>query len=458
LWLAILFFGPVLVGGETTTISVRVETRTGGSVSGLVVDHNDHGLVIVSEKVPYVFAWRELTGGSAYQAKKQLLELEKGGAAKLGGLDHFALGQLALLVDRADIAATEFRLATDRKGSLRKRVDQAWKDYNASMHAKRAPVENSAASDSVDIAADKNTTSRETSERDGKLTAIPPSDVRAKVRESYLTFGEKVRETLGKDIQLLETDHFLIWTDWRKPDHAELINLCETMYRSVCSQFNLDPTESIFLSKCPIFCFQKKARFRQFAQKFDGYSGKDSVGYTRSLEKSGHVHVAIYRQGNSALDRDRFASTLVHEGTHAVIHRLFSSRLIPHWVNEGYAELVAQRVLGDRCVAGGNASLLALQYVRYDWPIGSLLESSGPISVHQYPTAHSVVAYMEGTDAEKFGAFVAGLKAGAPLATALERAYDGLTLEGLEIGWRAWVRAGETERSEPRSAGETADN
>jgi len=291
---------------------------------------------------------------------------------------------LALSVERVDIAAAEFRLATDRIGSLRKRVDQAWKDYNDSTRARRAPAEKSNTGDGSDIAAAKGATSPEETDRDEKLAAIPASDVRAKVYESYLTFGEKVRETLGKDIQLLETDHFLIWTDWRKPDHAELIDLCETMYRSVCKQFNIDPTEPIFLSKCPIFCFQKKARFRKFAQQFDGYGAKDSVGYTRSLEESGHVHVAIFRQGDSPLDRDRFASTLVHEGTHAVIHRLFSSRLIPHWVNEGYAELIAQRVLGDRCVAGGNASLLALQYVRYDWPLGGLLASSGPISVHQY--------------------------------------------------------------------------
>lgn len=437
--------------GATETVSVKIETRTGGSLDGLVVDHNDHGLVVVSEQTPYVFAWRELTGGSAYEAKKQLFALRKGGAAKLSGFDHLALGQFALSVERADIAGNEFELAMKRKRSLQKHVEQAWKDYNASQTREEAKTE--------DVAAGGRAIA------DGRLAPIPGDAIRSKVYESYLVFGEKVRDVLGKDIELVETDHFMIWTDWRKRDRAELMSLCEEMYRSVCGQFNLDPTESIFLSKCPVFCFQKKARFRKFAQQFDGHGAKDSVGYTRSIEKSGHVHVAIVRQGESPLDRDRFAGTLVHEGTHAVIHRLFSSRLIPHWVNEGYAELVAQRVLGARCVAGGNAELLAKQYVRFNWPIGDLLASTAPIGVHQYSTAHSVVAYMEELDAAKFGAFIAALKTEDDLPSALDEAYGGLTLAGLEEGWRAWVRASDPAlrradegRSEPRLGGEAADN
>jgi hypothetical protein len=415
------------------------------------VDDNDHGLVVVSEKIPYVFAWRELSGGSAYEAKKQLVALRKGGASKLSGLDHLALGQFALSVERADIAGDEFASAMKRKRSLRKHVEEAWKDYNASRTRDAEKPE--------ELVAGGRTIA------DGQLAPIPGDVIRSKVYESYLVFGEKVRDVLGKDIELIETDHFLIWTDWRKRDRAELMSLCEAMYRSVCGQFGLDPTYSIFLSKCPVFCFQKRARFRQFAQQFDGHGAKDSVGYTRSIEKNGHVHVAIVRQGDSQFDRDRFAGTLVHEGTHAVIHRLFSSRLIPHWVNEGYAELVAQRVLGARCVAGGNAELLAKQYVRFDWPIGDLLASTAPIGVHQYPTAHSVVAYLEALDAAKFGAFIAALKSEDDIPRALAGAYGGLTLAGLEEGWRAWVRAGDPAlrredqgRSEPRLDGEAADN
>lgn len=469
-WIASMWVitgGVVLAGGGLEeTISVRIETRTGGSLRGLVVDADDHGLVIVSEKTPYVFAWRELTGGSAYQTKKQLVVMKKGGQSKLSGLDHFALGRFAVAMGRTDIAANEFRAATARKPSLRGRVDQAWKDYNASLRRSNRRWDTSGRDGALPHHEKKKKDNAKTKKgRDAKLSAIPSDDVRAKVYESYLTFGEKVRETLGDDIELLETEHFLIWTDWRKPDRGELAALCEAMYRSVCRQFDLDPSDSVFLSKCPIFCFRRKGRFQKFAQKFDGYSGKDSVGYTRSIEKSGHVHVAIVSQGDSPLDRDRFAGTLVHEGTHAVMHRLYSSKLIPHWVNEGYAELVAQRVLGERCVAGGNARLLARQYVRYGWPIGNLLSSTDAIAVDQYPTAHSVVAYMVGEDPGKFRVFIASLKAGEDLPAALARAYDGLTLAGLERRWREWVRSNDVEldrenrgAGRPRLGGETADN
>ncbi|UCC32233.1 MAG: hypothetical protein JSU86_08105, partial [Phycisphaerales bacterium] len=174
--------------------------------------------------------------------------------------------------------------------------------------------------------------------------------------------------------------------------------------------------------------------------EFDGYGGKDAVGYTRSIERNGHVHVVLLRRGRSQADFDRFACTLVHEGTHAFIHRLYTSRLIPHWVSEGYADLAAERVLKDRCPAGENAELLARQFVRYDWPITELLGSAGPIPVHQYPLAHSVVAYLEGSGHERFAGFIKDLKTGESVPAALAANYDGLTLDQLEADWRSAVR------------------
>ena len=151
---------------------------------------------------------------------------------------------------------------------------------------------------------------------------------------------------------------------------------------------------------------------KKFARHFDGYDGINAIGYTRSIEANGHVHVVLARRGRLASDFNRVACTLVHEGTHAFIHRLFSTRLIPHWINEGYAELMAERVLGDRCPSGENAALLARQYVRHDWPIGGLLESVGPLEVHDYSLAHSLVAFLEHDRPNRFAGLVKDLKTG----------------------------------------------
>lgn len=446
------------------TIPVALQTRTGGALRGLVVDHDIHGIVVVSENVPYVFAWRELTGGSSFAAKRALLVLARGEESRLTAADHYDLGMFALAQERTDIATKEFREATRRDRSFKARVAQVWDSYRARNESLRedgytiqaAPKPREEPGDARPAGRSSKSNSRGSASTvpvgtgalagvlgelgDVSLAREPTAEIRERVLEVYRRFGEKVRETLGKDIVLLETDHFLIWTDWRRRDRADLSKWCEAMYGALCEQFDLDPADSVFLAKCPVFCFQAKGRFRRFAQKFDGYGAKSAVGYTRSIEANGHVHVVLVRQGRSEIDLDRFASTLVHEGTHAFLHRLYSSTLLPPWVNEGYAELIVERVLAERSVTGENAKLLARQYVRHDWPIGDFLESAAPLAVHRYALAHSIVSHVVQRGRERFADFVRGLKEGRSVPEALANAYDGLTIDGLERSWRAWVR------------------
>ncbi len=454
-WCAVAFaVAPAIAWARDETISVDVRLRTGGSLSGLVVADTDHGLVVVHDKTPYVFAWVELEAGSAYTTKRTLLILDRGGVSKLTAEDHFQLGLFALKQGRNDLAVGAFRVAEKRNARYKRRVVNALEEarHKRRGHGDAGPL---ATPDKLERdASDGPTISREDLAKGsgemgrpladvaaGILANQPSQEVRAKLLEAYRTFGEKVREVLGRDIVLIESEHFLIWTDWRRRERDRLPVWCEAMYRSLCEQFGLDPSQNVFAAKCPVFCFRTAGRFRKFAQKFDGYSGKQAVGYTRSIERNGHVHMALVRQGRSEIDLDRFATTLVHEGSHAFLHRLYSPTLIPHWVNEGFAELVAQRVLGDRCVTAANAELLARQFVRYDWPIGDLLESSGPVAVCQYPIAHSVVAYLEGLGSDRFTAFIRILKEGVTVSDALAENYGGMTLAILEQRWREAVSA-----------------
>lgn len=457
---------------QTETIKVDVNLRTGGALGGLVVDHTSHGLVIVADKTPYVFAWSELQPGSACAARRALLILERGGTEKLSGEDHFDLGSFALAQGRNDIAANEFRRAEERDASYKPLIREAFDKYRRQHEATRT------AGDSVGLwkstrSEDETLQRRSAEDTHGGLSAarrtdgkpdeiVPPvetsgfaslpdiegaeisnhpaPEIRTKVSNAYRTFGEKVREVMGKDIALVESDHFLIWTDWPVGERGRLSDWCEAMYAALCDQFGLDPHDDIFLAKCPVFCFRSKGRFRRFAREFDGYGGKNAIGYTRSIERNGHVHMVLVRPGRSTADLDRFACTLVHEGTHAFLHRLYSSTLIPHWVGEGYADLIADRVLGDRCPAAGNAALLARQYVRYEWSIGDLIGSVTPLDVHQYPLAHSIVAHLEGLGRSRFADFIKEVKNGLTLAAALAASYDGLTIGQLEAGWRSAVR------------------
>jgi hypothetical protein len=65
-----------------------------------------------------------------------------------------------------------------------------------------------------------------------------------------------------------------------------------------------------------------------------------------------------------------------------------------------------------------------------------LLNSTDPLPVHQYPLAHSIVAYLVGRKEGAFPQFVESLKRGQELPAALMEAYDGLTIAELEAQWR----------------------
>jgi hypothetical protein len=439
--------------GEAKTISVDVKLRTGGSLTGLVVDHTDHGLVVVSKDTPYVFAWSQLAPDAALSTMRALLVFERGGAKRLTAEDHFRLGMLALENGREIVAADYFDRAEALDRSYADRTRQAW-DSTRKKKSERSSINPSLVVRDLRVsAADGSTTlsTDSTIERDAKgrktkkqpQVELSPNAVSDEMRDQllakYHTFGEKVREVLGRDIELIESEHFLIWTDWEHRERERLLVWCESMYDALCEQFRIDASQSVFAAKCPVFCFRTLGRFRKFAQHFDGYSGEQSVGYTRSIELTGHVHVALVRQGGSDIDRNRFATTLVHEGSHAFLHRLYAPTLIPHWVNEGLADLIAERVLGDGCVTAENADLLARQFVRYDWPLGEMLSTPEPIEVHQYPVAHSVVGFLMDQGEDRFAGFVRGLKEGQTTAVALAGSYDGITLDELEAGWRRWV-------------------
>ena len=437
--------------GQTETIRVDLELRTGGGLSGLVVDHSPHGVVIVQNTTPYVFAWDEIETPSAHGTMRDLKVLERGGAENLTAEDHFQLGLFALSRDCRELAAWEFGRATKLDPSYARQAREAFDRHREERKAKRAqPVyegplrkEPPCAAAAVGRAAGlSERVGVELTEPDGRRLAAGTSErTRARVLEIYKTFGETVRREISEDLALIETQHFLIWTDWTKLRRGALADWCEGMYAALCEQFRFDPSDNIFLAKCPVFCWRSKSRFLKFARRFDNHDGADAIGYTRSIEKSGHVHIVLLRQGRSEADFDRFACTLVHEGTHAFLHRLYSTRLIPHWVNEGYADLIAERVLGDRCPAGENAALLARQYVRYDWPIDGLLESVGPIGVHQYALAYSLVKHLESLGPERFSGFIRDIKEGRTVGEALAAHYEGITPAQLEARWRSAIAA-----------------
>ncbi len=441
-----------MAGGPTTsTIIVTVEPRTGGAIQGAVVDYNDHGLVLVKAGVPYALAWKQIKSGTAYTAQRDLLAHKRGGWDNLSAQDHFSLGQFALECDRQDLARSEFgHTTTLAKGQFDESIHRAWQQFHEKSKRLQRERKLNRKGRKPELTDKKKISNNELDinsigdDLDRAVNLANPAgfvndvddEIRKRVRAAYMIYGKKVQEVMGPSVDLIETDHFLIWTDWPTRTRAQLAGWLEDMYTALSKQFGVDVSRDIFLAKCPVFCWRSKVRYQRFAQKFDGYDGKDSIGYTRSIESNGHVHMAFMRRGTDPADIDRLACTIIHEGTHAFLHRLFTTRLLPHWVNEGAAEMTATAVLGQQCPAGGNSLLLAKQYAKYHWPIGPLFESVAPIEAHQYPLAQSIISYLNSLSVLKWRALINELKHGKSFPEALDQAYDGMSTQELDAKWR----------------------
>ncbi len=439
---------PAAAAAPTTTISVELELRSGGRLTGGVVAHDEEAIVIVAERRPFAFAWSEIRPQSAFLARRALLTHVRGSLDAVTAEDRFSLGVFALENNLGPAARLEFAAAERLNPGIAERVRSAYAAQR--MRAEQEKLLCGGLSDSRPVSDDDSVAAANSElpldtlvDRDvGESDPIATSpEVRRQVREIYDRFGATVIEQMGAGTTLHETEHFLIFGDLPGPMRQRVAEQAESMYRALQREFAFEPDHEVFLAKCPLFCWRSRARFQRFARTFDGQDGRNSAGYTRSIERNGHVHIVVYLGGYSEADFDAFVATLVHEGTHAFVHRLHSSRLIPHWVNEGLAEWTAEQVLGQRCPAREKADLLAAQYVRYDWPIGHFLADVGPIEVHDYPLAMSVVSHLIELDRSKWRRFMMLLKEGRTLREALGAAYDGMDLAALEDSWRAAVAA-----------------
>ncbi|MCC7293283.1 MAG: hypothetical protein IT449_14585 [Phycisphaerales bacterium] len=439
---------PDITPKPSQTIEVTVTLPGGVDFSGRVVDDDAHGLVLWDGKAPYVFAWCEMTPGAEYRVKLALLGMRKGDAG-VSAEDHFELGAMLLSRAEPELAVQCFRKAQQLDRSYETRWRALMEEHSHRPRDETALDFSSKAETNETGEPQPGLKTQEllsglppASLDDLRIAPVPPDQTRSIADQIKGFFSPKLRESINKDIDLVETDHFLIWTDLPRAMRQPLARAAEDMYAALCRQFGYDAEGNIFLGKCPVFCLRSRGEFFRFARSFDDYRESTAIGYTRSVQERGYVHVVLFYQGRSPQEWQRFVGTLVHEGSHAFLHRFRTSRLIPVWLNEGYAELMTERVLQDQCPAAENAALLARQFVKFDWPVRNLMRGTGPIEVHQYPIAHSLVAWLEAGDPAKFAVFMAALKDGSGVEEALKASFEGMTLDDWEARWRQAIKAG----------------
>ncbi len=139
-----------------------------------------------------------------------------------------------------------------------------------------------------------------------------------------------------RTLHLIDTPHFSIYSAWNTGNDRALREICENMYTTLCKQFNIPPTENIWVHKAAVFIFWEKAHYTKFCTDVHKRGNPAAAGYC-GWYGDGFVFIVM----GPARSTRQFYELLVHEGTHGFIARYRSNRTIPKWVNEGRAEYMS---------------------------------------------------------------------------------------------------------------------
>jgi len=253
--------------------------------------------------------------------------------------------------------------------------------------------------------------------------------------------AREVEKSLSVKFQEIETRHFLIFTDWPKADAFLKTNL-EGAYTVVSKQFDIPVTENVFVGKLPVFMFNRFEDFKKYAQEYDELGlDKEVLGYFAGHDNGGG-HLAMWKpqvSSNAGTNNDnqyhhdpvnQWAYTLTHEFTHAFVARYRSNRMIPTWLNEGIAEVIASSQF-PRPAAIEHAK----EFAAKNEPIDEVFEEDGFKGAGAYPVMRTLVETMIHKDRKAFLNMFDAIKDGTRPQIALKKFY-GWDYAGLEKAWR----------------------
>lgn len=422
--------------GDGRKVNVVLRLSSGGQVAGQACDYDQERIILEVQGQPVALQWAEVDTQSAYEARRKMLESARGSLQNLTAEDHFQLGYFLAARNHHTAAVAEFRMAEQRDTSYAERINRAWRDIRTAKESNIA----SSRTLTDSRPGESNAVGGRTRHGMSYMTFTPEQHEEAlRALRAFEQFPEANRAGIPDDLVLLETQHFLVWTDWSESSRNLIPDWAEQMYRELCREFGFPADEPVWLGKCPLFCFRNEKNFKQFSDRVDGYDSTGVLGYTKT-HPSGYVHVVLRSLGPAPIELDKFATTMVHEGTHAFMHCYGSSRNLPAWLSEGLADYVAERVLGQRSPTGENAAMMAGLYVRERKSIEELFEFDRSPPAQFYPIAHSLVEYLVERDNDAFVRMINDIKAGVEAEAAMRRQYKGLETRTLELSWRSWVR------------------
>lgn len=263
-----------------------------------------------------------------------------------------------------------------------------------------------------------------------KYQPVTPKQAAAN-RKRAIELAKKAKGVAPK-MHLVETPHFLIFTEWAKDNDKPLREICERIYKAMCVQFDIPPEQNIWAGKCPIYIFWERNHYVRFCTALEKSAAATAAGF-HAKRRGGFCYIVM----NRAETRKRFYELLIHEATHAFLGRYLTNRRVPRWVNEGLADYMAATLVPQ-----------SHKEKRYKRATKKALRENRDLSYiftgvsrgwFDYGIAQSLVRFMIARDRKAFVRFVRLIKEGKKQDEALRESY-GATQEQLLRAWMQTAR------------------
>ncbi|MDD4889292.1 MAG: hypothetical protein PHU85_05130 [Phycisphaerae bacterium] len=268
-----------------------------------------------------------------------------------------------------------------------------------------------------------------------KYQAFSPK-VQAQAVEKIRTFGDQVNEKMGTKLRSVETNHFIIFTEWPEAEDRAVSEMFESIYARLCGQFDIPTSENIYLGKLPVFAWNTRDSFVRFAKEAHRLEVRSAVMAYVSNAFNGFQMMNCYAYSNKLL----LELILTHECVHTFVNRYRSNMPLEGWLNEGLAEVMSGTMVPRAGSLERGRKMVAAALKGID--IKALLTAGfAPPTPPQYPQATTLVDYLLRKDPSKFLTMVDKIKSGTATEASLKDAY-GLDYDALETAWRRWVSGG----------------
>lgn len=243
----------------------------------------------------------------------------------------------------------------------------------------------------------------------------------AKAIEAHKQRYQEVAKLLP-GLQLYETKHFLFCSNLQPQQVRVFVQSLDRMYSWMQHTYGVDPNQPVWRGKASVFAFAQKSEFVAFESKF---MENDSTGFAMGLchhDWDRNVCVACY----TGDDPDYFATILVHETSHGFIFCYQTRALVPSWVNEGMAEVIASKMVPSSQGVQRKEKKFIESMLQSPQPrLGDdFFSTTQNIPSDRYGSATSMTRFLIQTDQEKYVRFIKLLKEGMSWEEALEASYN----------------------------------